>query len=317
MSKKILVFGGNKFLGKHLLTELKVSQPQAQIFALTRSGGIDQAGVTQITCDRTDQAALKAALAGHSFDQVFDLSAYKLTDLQASLSVLKGRVKSWALVSSAGVYASSQVYPLQWHFPKVTAGPHVGKLECEEALKRVEGLHSFCIRPLYIYGPNNTFAREAYFFKAIEEEQTIFVPGDAKALLQFAQVGEVASLLAQLANLPQAQTNGRAFHVAHKSLHTVKHVLELCGKIVGEEPKIKYFDAQTAKLAGVEARDVFPLRAEHYFADLDDLHALGLSCQTDLLEGLKETYSWFGVNRELYCEPSISEAGRKLLGVLK
>lgn len=324
MSKvKVLVFGGNKFLGKYLLEQIALQLPSAQVYALTRSGVEasqlslpEGMGFTSLACDRTNEEQLKESLGLHEFDYVFDASAYQLEHLEPALKLLKDRVGTWAFVSSAGIYAQSKVFPLQSHFAKTNKQPHLGKLQCEEALKAVNGLHSFCIRPVYIYGPHNTFDRESFFFRAIEKEQTILVPGDGQALLQFASVKDVAKLMVELALQEKAKTQHQAFHPAHKSIHSLNGIIEICSKVVGKEAKVKYFSVQSAQQHGFQLRDIFPLRGEHYFADISPLEALGLKANLDLQEGLTETYHWFKENRCLYPQEALSPAGQQLLDKL-
>jgi nucleoside-diphosphate-sugar epimerase len=309
---KILVFGGNKFLGKHLLQSLTTKFPEAEIFCLTRSGVSSQPKIKSLIADRLNTGSLTEALQELSFDFVFDLSAYKLEDLTPSLDLLKERVKTWVYVSSAGVYAKSEVFPLQAHFPKVASLPHVGKLQCEEALKAVSGLHSFCIRPFYIYGPDNTFDRESFLFRAIEAEETILLPGDGSTLLQFAYVEDVAHLLVELARKEKSLTQHKAFHAADKEAYTINAIVETCGEVVGKKAKVKFFSSQDCSSANVQARDIFPLRAEHYFGDVSALESLGLKTQINLKEGLSQTYAWFQSHREQYPQHTITEAGLKI-----
>ncbi|MDX1920402.1 MAG: NAD-dependent epimerase/dehydratase family protein [Candidatus Caenarcaniphilales bacterium] len=330
--KKILVFGGNKFLGKNIIEQIQIKMPSAQIYSLTRSG-IQEDKVKEnknlkyLKCDRTSPSELEKTLRDlgtDKFDFVFDASAYQPEVLEPSVNVLKKRVGTsgtWAFVSSAGVYAKTERFPIEADFPKVNSQPqptpHWGKLQCEELLKSQAGLHTFCIRPFYIYGPENTFDRESFFFRSLESGKDILVPDDGKALLQFASVRDVASLFVDLALLSKEQTQHKAFHAADKTVHTINSFIQTCAKVVGKEAKLKYFSVEEAKKEGFQLRDIFPLRAEHYFGDVQDLENLGLQASNDLEQGLRKTYDWFKQNRDLYPKHFMTEAGERFLLALK
>lgn len=302
-NKKVLVFGGNKFLGLHLIEALLQRFDAQNIFSLTRSGNIPK--VNNLIADRHNENSLKQALNKHEFDLVFDLSAYELNDLELSFQILQNRVQTWSFISSAGVYAKSEIFPLQTDFPKTNQKPHIGKLECEEFL-RSKSVHSFCLRPFYIYGQNNSFDRETFFFRALEEEQIILLPNLGSALLQFAYVSEVARLMVELAMLPASQTQKGIFNIGDKNLYSLNSIIKICAEIVGKKAQIQYF-------SNPNTREVFPLRAEHYFGDLSALQNLGLETKINLAEGLEQTYKWFKENRKLYPSNTISEVGSKLL----
>ncbi len=305
-NKKVLVFGGNKFVGLHLIDELVQRFKAQNIFSLTRSGQISK--VNSLLADRHDEQSLKQALEKHEFDLVFDLSAYQLEDLEPSFNLLKNRVQTWVLMSSAGVYAKSNIFPLQINFSTINEKPHIGKLQCEQFL-RSQSIQSFCLRPFYIYGPHNSFDRETFFFRALEAEQTILLPNDGSALLQFASAGEIARLMVELALLPAIQTQKGIFNIGDKNLYSLNSLIQTCAEIIGKKAKIEYFSPSLT----LPARDIFPLRAEHYFGDLSELHNLGLQTQVELSKGLEQTYKWFKENRYLYPKHTISPAGADYL----
>ncbi|MDJ0626022.1 MAG: NAD-dependent epimerase/dehydratase family protein [Candidatus Caenarcaniphilales bacterium] len=310
--KRILVLGGNKFLGKNVIEQIKVKIPDSEITSITRSG-VNDKDIQSIVCDRTNKDDLNEKVRGE-FDVVFDVSSYDLATLKPSLELLKNRVDTWAFVSSAGVYDKSDVFPLQTHFRKVSqSSPHYGKFACEEALRNTPNLHTFCIRPFYIYGPENTFDRETFFFRAIEKEQEILIPDDGNALLQFASVKDTASIFVDLALKPKENTNKQVFHPCDKTIYSINSLIRVCGEVVNKAPKISYFSVKKAKNQGIPSRDIFPLRAENYFGDIESLNSLGLKTSDDLNTGISLTYQWFERNRDLYPSYTMMPQAEKYL----
>ncbi len=319
-----LIFGGNHFVGQSTVKALlsKLKNTNSKVITITRSGVNSElfdnnSNLLSLKADRHNEAELKSVLADfNEFETVFDITAYQPEDLKAPLQVLKNRVKQWAFVSSAGVYAKSDILPLEENSAKVTAQPHLGKLQCEEILKTTENLASFWIRPLYIYGPDNTFEREILFFKAIEASKEILIPGNGENLLQFSLVEEIGENLVELSFLPTNQTLHKAFHIANKNLYSVNYFIKVCGEVVGKEAKLKYFSPSLAAEKKLNIRDIFPFRIDHYFADLEPLHSLGLKNKINLRDGLQKTYNWFKQNRNLYKEHCIMPAGIELMKYL-
>jgi nucleoside-diphosphate-sugar epimerase len=322
--KNFLIFGGNHFVGQAAVQALlaKTKNTNVQIITITRTGVEPElfehnSNLISLKADRNNEQELKTALAKFDeFEIVFDITAYQPEHLTIPLQVLKNRVKKWAFVSSAGVYANSDILPLEENSPKVNKMPHLGKLQCEEILKSTENLISFFIRPAYIYGPDNTFEREIFFFKAIEAEKEILIPGNGENLLQFSLAEEIGQNLINLGFLPDSQTLHKAFHIANKNLYSVNYFIKTCGEVVGKEAKLKYFDPNLASQHKLDIRDIFPFRINHYFTDLEPLHNLGLQNKISLKDGLEKTYNWFKQNRNLYTENCIMPAGLELMNYL-
>ena len=69
------------------------------------------------------------------------------------------------------------------------------KGESERALFRLhrdQGIPVATLRPPYIYGPENPFYREAFFWDRLLADRPIIVPGDGSRLMQFVHVDDVA-----------------------------------------------------------------------------------------------------------------------------
>ena len=311
-TSKVLVFGGNKFVGLHLVRTLKKYFQPANIFCLTRSVQPDSS-VNNLKADRCNHQELSQTLKNLEFDYVFDLSTYQLSDLEPSLFVLQGRVKTWFLMSSAGVYAPAITLPYKYNSPPINKQPHLGKLEAEIKLKEQKDLHSFVFRPFYIYGPNNSFDRETFLFRALEAEQTILLPSEGLPVLQLIYVQDLVELIVQAALLPSNQTQHQIFHACQVDLFTLNSLLAICAQVVKKQAKVQYYTQADLKAFGAHSRQVFPLRAEHYFGDCQALNKLGLKAKTTLEEGLKQTYTWYQANREQFPLHTITELGQKLL----
>ncbi|MDX1918909.1 MAG: NAD-dependent epimerase/dehydratase family protein [Candidatus Caenarcaniphilales bacterium] len=296
--KKVLVFGGNRFVGIHLLRELAARPDEYDVFAITRSGVYPSLNIRNLQLDRRYESDIAQKVPPLDYDIAFDLSAYQVGDLQPSLSYLASRVATWVFVSSAGVYAKSETFPLTKSHFKTDQQPHLGKLECEQLLSSYRNFHYLILRPLYIYGTENSFKRETAIFHALEEGKTIYIPNDGSALLQFVEVRDLIRLMLELANLPADIALGQIYHPAMSKLYTLNGLIDVIATVVGIKPNLKYISKVECQLLGKTFRDLFPWRSEHYFADISNLTALGLRTEISLEEGMYDAYQHYLLHKD-------------------
>ncbi|WP_243154800.1 NAD-dependent epimerase/dehydratase family protein [Clostridium thermarum] len=102
ISINILVIGGTRYFGVHLVNELLVKGHKVTI--ATRGIRKDNFGhkVSRISLDRTQADSIKEALSGKHFDVVYDNLAYCSKDVKFLLDVIK--CDKYILMSSTAVY---------------------------------------------------------------------------------------------------------------------------------------------------------------------------------------------------------------------
>jgi nucleoside-diphosphate-sugar epimerase len=98
----ILVIGGTRYFGVHLVNELLAQGHNVTI--ATRGMAKDNFGdkVSRITLNRTDAESMKEALSGKFFDVVYDNLAYCSQDVKYLLEVIK--CSKYIMMSSTAVY---------------------------------------------------------------------------------------------------------------------------------------------------------------------------------------------------------------------
>ncbi|WP_179139750.1 NAD-dependent epimerase/dehydratase family protein [Bacillus sp. CDB3] len=102
--KKVLVLGGTRFFGKHLVEALL--QAGHDITIATRGITEDSFGdtVKRIVVDREDEKLLEERLEGKSYDVVYDNLCYSSNAAKIVCEVLKGKTKKYIMTSSMAVY---------------------------------------------------------------------------------------------------------------------------------------------------------------------------------------------------------------------
>ncbi|PER80013.1 epimerase [Bacillus thuringiensis] len=102
--KKVLVLGGTRFFGKHLVEYLL--QAGHDVTIATRGVTEDSFGnaVKRIIVDREDGKLLEERLEGKSYDIVYDNLCYSSNAAKMVCEVLKGKTKKYIMTSSMAVY---------------------------------------------------------------------------------------------------------------------------------------------------------------------------------------------------------------------
>lgn len=99
---KILVIGGTRFFGKHLVSELLSKGHEVTIATRGLTPDVFGDSVKRIQFDRTDRKSVEESLAGISFDVVYDNINYAPSDTESILNCIK--TDRYILTSSSAVY---------------------------------------------------------------------------------------------------------------------------------------------------------------------------------------------------------------------
>jgi nucleoside-diphosphate-sugar epimerase len=258
---RILVMGGTRFVGRPLVALLQSGGHELTLF--TRGRNQVPAGVEHLSGDRSSEEGL-AALAGRSFDVIVDSSGRTLEDTHRVIERTGAPSHRLVYVSSAGVYADSELWPLDEDSPTDPQSRHAGKLETEDWL-RSQGIPFTSFRPTYIVGPGNYNPVESWFFDRIMEGRPVPLPGDGSTITQLGHVSDLAAAMARCIEV-EAATN-RIYNCTNSQGVTFRGLVQAAARACGRDPatvEIRSFDP-----AGLEkkARKAFPLRMAHFLTD--------------------------------------------------
>ncbi len=201
-SRKILVIGGTLFIGRALVKELVKAGHEVTV--LHRKSRHDFGKkVASITADRNDPDAIKKALAGKSFDVVYD-NVYDwergttAAQVEATARACGSNLHRYIFMSSVAAYGDG----LNHHegdalAPDDHADAYIrNKAMSERTLFRMHQRNGFpvvTLRPPFIYGPGNPFYREAFFWDRLREGRPIILPGDGRRLMQFVYIKDLVT----------------------------------------------------------------------------------------------------------------------------
>jgi len=259
---KILVMGGTRFVGKPLVAQLLSEGHQLTLF--TRGKNPVPAGVEHLCGDRSSAEGL-AALQGRSFDVIVDSSGRTLDDSRAVIERTGAPSHRFLYVSSAGVYADSELWPLTEDSPTDPQSRHSGKLDTEAWLS-AEKIPFTSFRPTYIVGAGNYNPVESWFFDRIVHGRPVPLPGDGTTITQLGHVNDLAAAMALSLGVDAAAN--RVYNCSSVQGITFRGLVAAAARACGKDPasvEIRSFDP-----SGLDkkARKTFPLRMAHFLTDV-------------------------------------------------
>jgi nucleoside-diphosphate-sugar epimerase len=294
-----LVFGGTRFIGLHLVSELLERGHQVTVLNRGQTGGELPPAVERLYADRDDPEAVKRALGGREFDAAFDISAYTTRALAPAVESLEGRVGRYVFCSTIAVYGLSETHPVLESQPLATDSRMVppaqfaqyglDKVACEEYLAerwRSRAFPSTVLRPVMVYGPHNSAPLwELSFFARLRRGRPILVPGDGSTIMQFVFVDDLA--LAFAAAPETGASLGQAYNMAGPEAVTITGYVRALGRVVGVEPEVILVPPNLTDEAGTSSSFPFGWGGSAiYSIELDD-HPWDFSAEDALLDHLR------------------------------
>jgi len=302
---RILVIGGTLFIGKALVKRLLAADHEVTVLHRKAEHPFGRR-VHNARADRNDAAKVKAALAGQRFDAVYDL-AYDWErgttgqQVEACAKAIPGDISRYIFMSSVAAYGDGLNHaeddPLA---SEAHTNPYVrNKASSERALFRMYHESKFPVvtmRPPFVYGPENPFYREAFFWDRLKAGRPIIIPGDGNRLMQFVYVNDLVEACIQA--LEKHTAPGRAFNVGDEKPLTQVEAVNAFAKAAGREPELVRVHRSVITREG---GNVFA--EPFYFGEYYDVppitmvigrvkRVFGMTL-TPFAEGLKETYKWY------------------------
>ncbi len=301
--KKVLVIGGTRFAGLYLVHALH-GAGAAEVTLLNRGSrqpddpalavpGEDaavfraRAAKTRLlVADRSDEAALLGALGGSTFDVVYDNNGRELADSRALIDATAAMGAHYVYMSSAGVYAKSDVMPHIEGDAVDLKCRHKGKLDTEQYMAGKSGLKWTAFRPTYIYGAGNYNPLEQYFFERVDSGRPVCVPGHGMHLTGLGHVRDLAAAMSAAGD--EDKCFGQVYNVQDEVAVSFDGVAKLCAKIAGRDVDIVHYDPKDFDFGKKKA---FPFRPQHFFTSpAKALRELDWEVRYGLEEGLRDAY---------------------------
>jgi 2'-hydroxyisoflavone reductase len=236
---RILVLGGTKFVGRHLVEVALDRGHELTLFNRGISGPGLFPHVEHIRGDRTVDLA---ALGERTWDAVFDPSCYVVRAARMAVEALRGRTGHYTFVSSLSVYADQNAPGLGESAPvgsiddpttEVIDDDTYGPLKalCEQEVLRAfpDALIERCG---FVVGPNDGVDRLPWWIRRIEEGGEVLAPDGPDYPAQLIDARDIAEWT--LAMMERGQ--GGVFNVtAPPEPYRLGDVLETVKRVTGSD----------------------------------------------------------------------------------
>ena len=289
--KKILIMGGNQFVGKEIAK--KFLEKNNTVYVLNRGTRKNIEGVFFFKTDRDNYIEMKNTLKDIEVDVIVDVSAYTEEQVNILHKVMKNKFKQYILISSASIYNNIKCTPVneenQTGENLIWGDYAKNKYLAEKITIENSNLYNFkytIFRPFYIYGIGNNLDRENYFFSRIKYNLPIFIPSKNN-IIQFGYVEDLA--LAIESSIENSDFYNQIFNISGDEYVTMSEFAEICGKVMAKKVAIKYINTEENK---IKARDWFPFREVNLFGDISKLENTGFRNAYSLVQGLEKTYKY-------------------------
>lgn len=309
--KKVLVMGGNQFLGKRICEILL--EKKYEVFVINRGNRENLKNVDFLKCDRNNEEELRKITDNLKVDYIVDVSAYTGEQANVLQKIMSGKFKQYILISSASVYNNIESYPVQEKSSKgkneIWGQYAEDKYLAEKITIKNSDKYNFkytIFRPFYIYGEENNLDREKYIFSRIENDLPIFIPNDGSNIIQFGYVDDLVKGI--IYSFDNEKFFNEDFNISGEEGLTLEKYVDICGEIANKKVNKYFVNLEMEKL---KARDWFPFRNVHLLGDITKLKNTGFRIEYNFKNGMKKTYNYLIKNNMLQM-PKINDIEKNL-----
>lgn len=262
---KLLVLGGTRFLGRHLVQEALARGHEPTLFNRGRTAPGLFAGVEELHGERDGELE---ALRGRRWDAVVDTCGYLPRVVRRSAQVLRDAVDRYLFVSSISVYADAATAGQDETAPRERLPSpecedipaHYGALKaaCEDEVTGLYGPRAVVLRPGLIVGPFDPSGRFTYWVQRLARGGAVLAPPSPDYPVQFIDGRDLASWSLDLLERGATGTynaSGPAAPLAFGGF------LDACRAALGAPASFVWPDAAFLDAAGVAPWTQLPLYA--------------------------------------------------------
>ena len=305
---KLLMIGGTRFVGRHIVEAALARGDSVTLFNRGRTGAAPP-GVEFRQGDRNGDLA---ALAEGRWDAVVDTCGYLPAEVAHMAQMLRGRVGCYLFISSVSVYASTST-PSREESPLGTIadpdtttvdGRTYGPLKalCEAQVERGFPGAALVLRPGLIVGPHDPTQRYTYWparLARAAEGDTVLAPGTPNAPVQWIDVRDLAAFALRCIH---SGARGHFNVVSEGGRFTFGELLAACaacGASAGVKVRFEWCDIAALQAQGVEPWSDLPLAVpaddEHRaFMLTDASRAIGAGLASrPLARTVADTLAWY------------------------
>ncbi|WP_415950734.1 NAD-dependent epimerase/dehydratase family protein [Streptomyces sp. KLOTTS4A1] len=299
---RLLILGGTEFAGRAVTERALARGWEVTVFHRGSHPAPD--GVTAVHGDRTETGGLDA-LAGGEWDAVVDTWSKEPGAVRDSARLLRGRVATYAYVSSLSVYTWAPPAGFDESAPVVAGDPDSGSCEdyaqakrgAELAVEREFGAEgALHVRAGLLLGPYENIGRLPWWLGRIARGGPVLAPGPRELPLSYVDVRDTAEWILDAV---EAGLSGPYNMVSPSGHTTMGGFLDSVVDVVGSDAELRWTEPQVILDAGIEPWTQLPVWVPPGSDMHDALHtsdvsralATGLRCRP-VRETVADTWAW-------------------------
>jgi 2'-hydroxyisoflavone reductase len=261
---EILVLGGTKFVGRHIVRTALDQKHQVTLFNRGQTNPDLFPEVEKLVGDRDGDLA---PLRGRTWDAVIDTCGYAPRIVRNSARVLSNQTDLYVFISTIAVFASfekeglSEDDPL-WSLDDKTVeeitGDTYGPLKalCEAAIQDEISGRALIIRPGLIVGPHDPTDRFTYWVRRCAQGGDILAPAPPDQNMQFIDARDLASWTLDMI---EAGLTGIFNTTGPENPLTLGKLLQTCCEFNEEGARLIWVDGTTLLDAGIDPWSQVPM----------------------------------------------------------
>jgi 2'-hydroxyisoflavone reductase len=300
---KLLILGGTKFLGRHLVEAAMVRNHQVTLFNRGQTNPGLFPSVEKLRGNRDGELAV---LKGRNWDAVIDTCGFASAKVRATASLLADSVGHYTFISSISVYRDFTKPGLDESAPVEQLPQGVGEDEasaetygarkalCEQAAEAAMPGKVMSVRAGLLIGPHDASGRFLYWVRRTAQGGELLAPGHPDAPVQFIDARDLAQWIIRSAESGRVGIYNATGPVPAL---TFGQMLEQCSAATGGEVRMTWVAEQFLLEQRVTPfRDLplwLPSQTDGGFFAVDCRRAMaaGLACRP-LSETLKDILIW-------------------------
>ncbi len=311
--KSILIIGGSGHVsGAVSRTALAAGY---DVTIITRGQRAIPSGVTALTADRKDTAAIKQVLPeGVVWDLVVDCIGYEVEDARQDVGLFSGCAKQFVFISTDLVFdPSKRRFPQSFDNPYFLTDDSYGakKRRCE--LEFINGdtqdMQWTVFRPCHVYGPPSQLgclrdaARDPQLLQKMQAGEPVRLVGGGHLLQQPILVTDLARLVLSILDNPLSHQ--RIYCSAGPDIIASYEYYEIIAKILGVPVRFEEIPMTEA----LQEHPGWRSSLSHRIYDLAPLRLDGLKVpNTPIAEGLAEHTEWLLRQQQSIADDPIGRA---------
>lgn len=300
---KILIIGGTKFLGRHLVEAALAAGHEVTLFNRGQTNPSLFQDLETITGDREHDIE---KLSGREWEAVIDVAGYVPRIVRLSAQALERSLKRYVFISTISVYADNRKIGMDESYPvgkledetvEEITGETYGPLKalCEKTVQDIYGDRALVIRPGLIVGPYDPTDRFTYWPMRVQRGGDIITPDDPDTPVQIIDVRDLSEFTIKLI---ENNASGIYNATGPRTKLTIGEMLNACRRVTGTVCNFHWASAQFLEEHGVKPWSDMPVwipdtEEDAGFSRVDVSKAIEAGLEfRPLVDTIRDTIAW-------------------------